>query len=278
MCQRDHPEDVMDCPNHDPGEEITILDYSLEELRNKGILDTELKNKVLELLQCPINWSEIASGHPIVDSLTNYWKEVAVECLSDLVKEKSESMGEMIGTYNDEIFDPEKIYIESFVDYFGPSAMLLEDDDLEKEFPLIEEWIEKSRMEYRRRVYRFEKMRMLTTQQQQKHFIPYNLSDNAIREKTRKGNQVSLFYKSITPEKLEQFIWLVLDETWRLLLNAKYEKLYVDVIKIIGASKGKDTSYICFKLDLNTPSAHAHPIIKEDIPPDQSISIWDNLQ
>jgi len=55
-------------------------------------------------------------------------------------------------------------------------------------------------------------------------------------------------------------------------------KYYIDTMGIIGCTHGKETSYICYDIDLSTPIAHAYPISAADFPKDVELLYIDNLQ
>lgn len=284
-CQKDHPGDSINCPNPDPDNRTTILDFSLEDWMEKGVLNSALKIKVFELLQCPIDWAAIFPDQVIAFSLENYWIEVAEECLETMSADYPDPAGDVVGVFDidldygtvEELI--EKVFISGLAKYLGPAGFILaEDDELEKELPYIEEWVKRTRAEYSDRTRRLAKLKMLTTREQEKHFLIYNLSTDQIRKKTLKGLESSLFYRGITPDVLEPLLWSGLEEIWRLLLDVQYADLYIDAIKIIGASLGKDTSLIRFRLDLNTPSAHAHPFPEGKVPKGHKIDVRDDLQ
>lgn len=286
VCQKNHPEDVFNCPNSTRDNQLTIFDFTFEILREEwGGLDSSLKLELYELLQCPVKWETIFPDCAIATYLENFWIEVAGKCLDNMANQYTDPAGDVVAEFDlDYIYESlddalNKIVIKSFSSYFQPYELTSADEDeLSREMPYIRKWIKNARNEYSEKIRRFEKIRMLTTNEQMKHFDIANLSEDAIREKTNKGKKVSLFYRGITPTQLETLLWSGLEETWRLLLDVPYENLYIDTMKIIGASKGEDTTYICFKLDLNTPSAHAHPILKKDIPPGQKVDNLDKLQ
>jgi hypothetical protein len=279
-CQEDHVEEPVDCPRP-KYDDSWITDISLEALLPNDRLCSPIKLKVLKLLQCPINWEEIIPNYPIKIALEKYWREVSAECLNPGADpdnlpnfDRPDADSLEIAIRREELLEGEQ-----FSDYFNTVLLEIEDDgDLEKDLPAIERWIERAQATYQKAVFRFEKMRMATGREHSKHFPPANLSVDEIRKRTTRPGSASLFYKGVTPERLQDILWLTLGETWRQLLNVQNEKIYVDAITTVGASGGEDTSFICFDLDLSTPLAHAYPVSEQEIPSNTYIASWDNLQ
>src|SRR2546426_623427 len=75
-CLMSHVEDEDNCPNS-----------ALERVQKLPLFElpdskpSPNKTRVIELLRCPINWSELAPGCPVVDELEYYWMVVATGCL-----------------------------------------------------------------------------------------------------------------------------------------------------------------------------------------------------
>ena len=255
-CQERHPENFYDCPNAAREDQLTIFDYSKDAMLEMGFLDSPKKSMLFELMQCPIDWKEFFQDSGIGDALKRYLIEIACECVNEIAQDYLDPTANVIGysgmdfgsqTY-EEIMN--KIFLDSFPTYFEIVPwMLLDDETIAKQSPYLEEWIEKSKREYCKRVSRF-MLRLLSTNEQSKHFEIFKMTNEEIRERTRTGKKVSLFYRGITPEIIEKLLPGALEGSWRLLLNLPYENLYIDSLVEIGASRGETTSFICIKLDL----------------------------
>jgi hypothetical protein len=288
-CLSKHFEPIEDCPN--PIYDKDYQDEVIREPRRPTISPARVR--ISELLKCPVDWQAIAPDQGISVSLERFWEEVASECLLegegllDTPQENSVKHGELteLSDLSDEQFELllvelQKIDGETFDEYFKPVILeVTAEEDLIRDLPDIEAWITRARAKYKSAVYRFEKMRMAYETDYRKHFPPSNISTEEIRNRTggRPGKD-SLFYKGITPARLENLMWTILDEVWRQILDVNHARVYVDACTIIGASKGKDTRYIYFDIDLSTPITHAYPILAEEIPNDEDIIRIDNLQ
>ncbi len=287
-CLSNHAEPVEDCPN--PIYDKDYQDEVILEPRRPTVSPARVR--ISELLKCPVDWQAIAPDQGISISLERFWEEVASECLlegegspntpsDNSLKfiDLSESLSdEQIAVELDEV---RKLYGETFDEYSKPLVLeITAEEDLIRELPYIEAWITRARAKYKNAVYRFEKMRIANESDYRKHFPPTNMSTEEMRNRTRgrPGKDASLFYKGITPARLEHLMWTILDEVWRQILEVTHAGVYVDACTIIGASKGKDTKYIYFDIDLSTPITHAYPILEEAIPNDEDIIRIDNLQ
>jgi hypothetical protein len=252
------------------------------------------KTRVIELLRCPINWSELAPGCPVVDELEYYWMVVATGCLKtgtgDFDGVSMEEPTSAVYLQSTEARDADLDYYERLTDserenlrevlkayaeaegetlevFFSPFFLNLEtEEELEEELPQIEAWIERSRRTYQERMHRFEKMEVADDVEYRKHFPAPNQPTAKIRVRSRRG--ISYFYKGVTRERLRTLWWDVLWHCWGQLLNGNKAVLYVDAGTAIGSSFGEDTRYMKLIVDLSTPRVHAYPIPEKDIPKD----------
>lgn len=289
-CLSNHAEPIDECPN--PIYDRDYQDEVILEPRRPTISPARVR--VSELLRCPVDWQAIAPDQGISISLERFWEEVASECLlegrglPDSTPASSVNPGELheLSDLSDEesgvlYAELREMAGETFDEYFQPMNLeTTDEEDLVRELPEIEAWIVRARAKYKSAIYRFEKMRMADETDYRKHFPPSNISTEEIRNRTggRQGKAPSLFYKGITPARLENLLWSILDEVWRQILDVNHVAVYVDACTIVGASKGKDTGYIHFDIDLSTPIAHAYPILPEEIPKDEDIIRFDHLQ
>lgn len=283
-CLSTHAEEERDCPNPALERLLEMPDFESAQPN-----PTPTKVKIKQLLRCPVNWRELApAGFPVVDEFEFYWKLVATQCLKrgtgnfeDLIAEGPANTPAPPNDFYEHLSDQQRSELketikklkeasgESFEVYFSPGMLDLEDEeDLQDELPEIEEWIERSQKAYRDKMRRFEKMVIADDDEYRKHFRPPNEPVTKTRELSGKGKRVSYFYKSVTRERLRILWWDLLWHCYLHLLTAAQDKLYVDAGAVIGASMGKDTSYILLVVDLSTPRVHAYPILKNAIPRD----------
>jgi hypothetical protein len=298
-CLLTHEEEEEECPN--PAlERLLLVNQDYEPAHSNP---TPTKTKIAQLLQCPINWRDLApTGSGVIEEFEFQWQLIATQSLrpgtgdfGGLIVESRGPGPDPPSDYYEHISDHERsdlkeivkklgeAYGESFEVYFSPVTLEIEDEeDLREELPEIEKWIARSREVYLKKMHRFEKMVLADDAEYRKHFRPPNEPQAKTRELSGKGKRISYFYKSITPDKLRILRWDILWDCWPRLLNASHAKEYVNAGIVVGASNGKDTTHVVFVIDLSTPRIHAYQLPKtrshrasmRSIPPRYEVDIW----
>lgn len=251
-CGSEHIERFDKCP--DPRREndaVRIWDRSPEYLSTVYELLSPEKQKIIELLECPINWQkelDIIGIMPI--ELEFFWRELASAYLNE----------EWPDDLND--VDPANLP-PAYSGYFKWVGLEDEPDDrLREEIPDIEQKIKRARKQYLTFVGRFVGMHLATREEYGKHFPPPKATEDQVRELSKKGKKASYFYESTDFESLDDYMWWALDDHWKLMLEDCSGVIYFDVTCPIGASLGKDSNIICYDFDFNTPIAHGYPVPK----------------
>jgi hypothetical protein len=248
-CLKEHSEPMEACP--DPVYDADFEGYYVLEPLSPNL--SLAHRKVAELLRCPVDWQEVAPNYSITLALEKYWQEIAASCLP------------WPGEYFAGLFHPVDFETEA-------------EEDLSRDLPQITAWIERARPIYIDRTRRFRDMKFADEEIYRKHFPANNLSTKQIRAESGRGKFVSKFYRGVTPERLQDVMWTILGDYWRQLLDLPAANIYVDALTVIGASRGHDTSWIHFDVDLSTPQTHAYPILQSEIPKGEARIGIDNLQ
>jgi hypothetical protein len=215
------------------------------------------KEKIRELLECPVDWLSISTRLGIINLMREHW-------------------GEFVRAYQ---VDDEGMYVRDDL-FQGGVYLEIETDDeiLDWQIRNIESWVEKAREDYIEQTRRLADLKMADRQVYDKHFPKPTWTNKQVEEASPAG--VSYFYSNVTVDDLMDLMWESLpcryreecaaslttcDGLWRRLLLEPQLRLFVQAAHDLGASNGKPTRYACFDFDLNTPQVHAYPVGEDEI-------------
>lgn len=132
------------------------------------------------------------------------------------------------------------------------------DEDAKFDFEKFPEWLDRYKPAFLERV-KFIKTRVIYPQQRWKHWLKKEATDRQVEAKS-KAIADSIFYWPVTPQMVEEWMWLCMGEFTEAFLARNPRYFYLKANRPIGASDGKPVEFICLDVDFAGGTAHAYPI------------------
>jgi len=144
-------------------------------------------------------------------------------------------------------------------------------EELRSDLFNLKRWIKQAERSFRDVIYVLGWTKYKDPRERIKHHQRRGVSAEKVRQLTKGGE--SMFFSFVTDELLLRLFWLIMSKRTEELLDKATTDFYLetDVGRTLGASAGRDTRFILFKMDYSTPEVHAYPLLEHEIPCSEKI-------